>query len=156
MNINISLIGQMLTFMVLVVVTMKYIWPPVMEAMEERRRKIAKGLADAEQGEKKLLEARKEAKGILDAAKQEAKALVDAAEKRCHQMIEAAKDDAKSESSRLIQGAHAEIDRLYREAKLALKDDLANQVMTATEKVLSKQFQGSLRQEVLESILEEV
>ena len=156
MNINISLIGQMLTFSVLVWFTMRFVWPPITVAMEARRQKIADGLAAAEQGEHKLQLAQEKAKEIMQQAKQEAVELVEQHEKRCNQMIDEAKQDAKAEAERIMQAAQAEVGRLYREAKVSLKNDMANQVVRMTERVLAQQLDAKMREDFLETALKEV
>ena len=156
MDINISLIGQMLTFTVLVWFTMRFVWPPVMDAMEQRRQKIADGLAAAAEGERKLVAATEEVMVKLAEAKEQAAGLIDQAEKRCHQLIDAAKDDAKLEAERLVKGAQAEINRQYREAKLQLKNDLADHALKVAEKVLTQSLDEGVRDTMLKSILEEV
>ena len=156
MDINISLIGQMLTFTVLVWFTMRFVWPPVTEAMEQRRQKVADGLAAAEQGEHKLELATERAKTMLQEAKEQAAGLIDQAEKRGHQLIEAAKNDAKTEAERLVKGAQAEINRQYREAKSQLKNELAGHTLKVAEKVLTQSLDEDMRTVMMDHILKEV
>src|SRR3989338_9394725 len=103
MNINATLGGQMLTFAVLIWVTMKYIWPPVIKAMEERQKKIAEGLAAAERGKHELeLAHRKVAEQLRD-AKTQAAEILEQAGHRANAMMDDAKEQARHEGARLIK-----------------------------------------------------
>lgn len=156
MNIDISLIGQMLTFLILVAFTMRFVWPPVVAAMEARRQKIADGLAAAEQGEHKLQLAKEEAKQLVQDGKDQAAKLVDQAEKRCQQLLDQAKVQAKTEGDRIINAAQAEIERQYREAQVALKNQLADHAVAIAQKVLSQGLDEQAQAALLGRIVTEV
>ena len=121
MNINLTLIAQLASFAVFVMFTMKYVWPPLVKAMEERKAKIAAGLAAAERGahEKELAEQR--AKDKLHEAKQQSAEIVSRAEKRAAEIVEEAKGSAKIEGERLLTAAKAEIDKEANKAREALR-----------------------------------
>ncbi|MGZ5013650.1 MAG: F0F1 ATP synthase subunit B, partial [Methylobacter sp.] len=111
MSINATLIGQMITFALLVWFTMKYIWPPLFDSLEERKKKIADGLAAAEKGQEEMHLAEKKAKSVLKEAKEQSSEIVNLAQKRANEIVEASKDTAKKEGERLILVAKAQIEQ---------------------------------------------
>ena len=109
MNINLTLIVQMIVFGLLIFITMKWIWPPILAAMDERSRKIAQGLAAAEKGEQSLAEARGQADVIIRAARERANQIIDHAQHRANELVEEAKGTANTEGARLVAAAQQEI-----------------------------------------------
>ena len=111
MNINATLIGQAIAFFLFVVFCMKYVWPPIMHALEERKKKIADGLAAADRGkhEKELAEER--ARETLRKAKEQASEILARADKRGTEIVEEAKGEAKAEGKRLMHAAQADIEQ---------------------------------------------
>src|SRR5882672_9963457 len=105
MNINATLIGQMITFAVFVIFTMKFVWPPITKALQDREKKIADGLAAAEKGERSLDLATHKAKEIIQEAKVNANQLVEQAHARAAQLVEEAKEIARQESDRIVTHA---------------------------------------------------
>ena len=136
MSINATLIGQMITFALLVWFTMKYVWPPLMQALEERKKKIAEGLAAAEKGQHEMDLAEKRATGLLREAKDQAADIVGLAQKRAGDMIEESKQSAKEEGERIVTAARAEIDREIQKAREGLRQEVAGLAVTAAEKIL--------------------
>ena len=136
MSINATLIGQMITFALLVWFTMKYVWPPLMQALEERKKKIAEGLAAAEKGQHEMDLAEKRATGLLREAKDQAADIVGLAQKRAGDMIEESKQSAKEEGERIVTAARAEIDREIQKAREGLRQEFAGLAVTAAEKIL--------------------
>jgi F-type H+-transporting ATPase subunit b len=108
-NINLTLIVQMLVFVVLTWFTMKKIWPPILGVMEERSKKIALGLAAAEKGQQQLTQAHEEAEVIIRAARERAHQIIDQAQHRANEAIEQAKGTATSEGQRLVAAAQQQI-----------------------------------------------
>jgi len=135
-SINATLIGQMITFALLVWFTMKYVWPPLMQALEERKKKIAEGLAAAEKGQHEMDLAEKRATGLLREAKDQAADIVGLAQKRAGDMIEESKQSAKEEGERIVTAARAEIDREIQKAREGLRQEVAGLAVTAAEKIL--------------------
>ena len=120
MSINATLIGQMITFALLVWFTMKYIWPPLFDSLEQRKKKIADGLAAAEKGHEEMHLAEKKAKGVLKDAKVQSSEIVNLAQKRANEIVEASKDTAKKEGERLILVAKVQIEQEKQQAKEGL------------------------------------
>lgn len=111
MNFNATLIGQMITFGLLVLFTMKYVWPPIMQAMQDRQKRIADGLASAERGVREQELAKAKAAQMLKEAKQHAAEIVAQAQKRANEVIEQSKQEARVEGDRQLAAAKAEIEQ---------------------------------------------
>ena len=105
MNINLTLVVQMIVFATLILITMKWIWPPILKAMDERQRKIAQGLAAADEGEKELAQARDKADAIIREARERANQIIDHAQHRANELIEQAKGAANVEGARILAAA---------------------------------------------------
>ncbi|MEY2700159.1 MAG: synthase subunit [Pseudomonadota bacterium] len=140
MSINATLIGQMVTFSLLVMFTMKYVWPPLLKALEERKKKIAEGLAAAEKGQHEMELAEKKATAILREAKEQAAEIVSLAQKRANEVMDESRQAAKAEGERLVATARTEIDREVEQAKTALRAQVATLAITAAEKILQKEI----------------
>lgn len=138
MSINATLLGQMITFMLFVWFTMRYVWPPIKTALDERALKISEGLAAAELGNQQLREAEGQAKSLLKEAHQKAQQIIEKAEKQADALLEQARDLAGQEKMRILASAELELDQAYAKAKQHLNDELADLVVLSTEKVLRK------------------
>ena len=136
MNINLTLIGQMVAFIVFVAFCMKYVWPPIIAAMQERAEKIADGLAAADRAGHDLELAQEKAVERLKEAKHEAAGIVDSANKRAGQIVEEAKDAAVVESDRVKVSAQAEIEQEMNRAREELRGQVAALALSGAEKVL--------------------
>jgi len=139
-SINATLIGQMITFTLLVWFTMKYIWPPLIEALEERKKKISDGLAAAEKGHKEIELAEKRALVVLREAKEQSSEIVSLAQKRANELVEQSKGNAKKEGERLIEAAKAQIQQEIQQAKEGLRQEVANLAFNAAEQILQKEI----------------
>lgn len=140
MSINASIIGQMITFALLVWFTMKFVWPPLMQALEERKRRIADGLAAAEKGKHEMELAEKKAKTVLKEAKEQASEIVALAQKRANELVDDSKLAAKQEGERIILAARSEIDREIQQAKQELSKQVASLAVQAAEQILRKEI----------------
>src|SRR5580704_2074934 len=125
MNINATLLGQFITFTILVWFTMRYVWPPITKAMHEREKKIAAGLEAAERSKRELEMAEHKAFSIIREAKQQASQIIEQANLHSAKLIEEAKNQAKQEGQRIVEMAQGEIDLEVTQAKEALKTQLA-------------------------------
>ncbi|TRW94417.1 F0F1 ATP synthase subunit B [Candidatus Methylobacter oryzae] len=152
MSINATLIGQMITFALLVWFTMKYIWPPLFDSLEERKKKIADGLAAAEKGQESMQLAEKKAKGVLKEAKEQSSEIVNLAQKRANELVEASKDTAKKEGERLIQVAKAQIEQERQQAKETLRKEVSALALQAAEQILSAEIDKTKHQDLLSKI----
>ncbi len=152
MNITATLIGQSLTFIVFVWFCMKFIWPPLREAMRERQETIAQGLAASEEADRKLAEAASGAEAELAKAKEEAGAIIEAARQRANQMVEDAKGEAREEGERLLEAARAEIDQEVNRAKEALRGQVSALVISGAEQVLEGSVDQAKHNEMLDRL----
>lgn len=152
MNINATLLGQTITFFVFVWFCMKYVWPPIMQALAERKKQIADGLAAGERGKHELELASKRGTGILHETKQKSAEIIVQAEKRAEQIIEEAKANAKTEGERLLAGAKAEIEQEIHRAKEGLRQQVADLAMAGAEKILRREIDAKAHAELLASI----
>ncbi len=152
MSINATLIGQMITFALLVWFTMKYIWPPLFDSLEERRKKIAEGLAQAEKGQEEMRLAEKKAKGVLKEAKEQSSEIVSLAQKRANELVEESKDAAKKEGDRMILVAQAQIEQEMQKAREDLRQEVARLAMTAAEQILGAEIDQAKHQEIISKV----
>lgn len=152
MSFNITLIGQMITFTLLVWFTMKYIWPPLINALEERKKRIADGLAAADKGQESMRLAGKKAIGVLKDAKEQSSEIVNQAQKRAGEIVEESKDTAKKEGDRLIIAANARIDQELQQARESLRTEVAALVIDAAEKILGAEIDKAKHQNIMNSI----
>jgi len=139
MNINLTLIGQSITFALFVWFCMKFIWPPVMGALEARRKEIADGLAAAERGQHEQELAEKRATEHIKEAKGQASEIVAQAQKRASEIVEEAKGDAKTEAERIVTGANAEIEQETNRAREQLRQEVVGLAIAGAEKVLKRE-----------------
>jgi F-type H+-transporting ATPase subunit b len=135
-NINLTLIGQMIAFVCFVLFCMKYVWPPIVAAMAEREQKIADGLAAADRASHDLELAKKQAVEQLKQAKHEAAAIVESANKRANLLVEEAKAAAVVEADRVKVAARAEIEQEANRAREQLRSQVAALTLAGAEKVL--------------------
>ncbi len=139
MNINLTLIGQSITFALFVWFCMKYIWPPVMGALEARRKEIADGLAAAERGQHEHELAEKRAAERIKDAKGQASDIISQAQKRASEIVEGAKGDARTEAERIVTGANAEIEQETNRAREQLRQEVVALAIAGAEKVLKRE-----------------
>lgn len=156
MNINLTLVGQFITFCILIWIIMKYIWPPIIKALEDRQKKIADGLLAAEQGQRKLLEVQEEALVIIRGARQEANQIIEQASFHSAQLMEEAKAKAKQEGQRIIEMAQGEIELEIIQAKEALKNKLATLAIAGAEKIIQRELDVSIQHELFNKLAAEI
>ncbi|WP_035054843.1 F0F1 ATP synthase subunit B [Andreprevotia chitinilytica] len=156
MDINLSLLGQMITFVILVLFTMKFVWPPLTNMMEERARRIAEGLSAADRAKQDLANAEKASADKLREAKQHAAEIIAQAEKRATQLVEEAKTAAKHEGERLVKGAQAEIDSQVQHAKEVLRLQVAELAVDGATKILKREIDAAKHADLLASIKAEL
>lgn len=156
MEINATLIGQLITFAILVWFTMKYVWPPITTAMAEREKKIAAGLEAADRSKRELEHAEKEALTIIHNAKLEASRIVDQAHKRFAQIVDESKESARVESDRILSLAQDEIAREVNQAKEKLRKQLAALAMAGAEKIINRNLDASTQAGLLDEIVSEI
>jgi F-type H+-transporting ATPase subunit b len=151
-NINLTLIVQMIVFAALVLGVMKWIWPPLLTAMDERARKIAQGLAAAEQGEKELVEARGKADTIVREARERANQIIDHAQQRANELVEEAKGTASTEGARIVAAAQQQIELDTTRAKEGLRREVAGIAVGAAAKLLGREIDARTHADLLDKL----
>jgi F-type H+-transporting ATPase subunit b len=156
MDINATIIGQFITFAILVWFTMKYVWPPMIKTIHDREKKIAAGLDAADRSKRELEMAEHKAMSIIREAKQQANQIVESANLHSSQLIEEAKTQARQENQRIIEMAQGEIDREIMQAKAALKAQLATLAITGAEKIIQRNIDPSIHDDLLNQLAAEI
>ncbi len=156
MNINLTLIVQMLVFIVLIWFTMKFVWPMILGPMEERSRKIAAGLAAAEKGKQDLTQAHERAEAIIREARDRAAQIVDMAGKRSNEIVEEAKGTASSEAQRLVAQAHDEVARESARARESLRREVGRLAVEGASRLLDREIDPKTHAELLDKLAAEV
>jgi F-type H+-transporting ATPase subunit b len=156
MNFNATLIGQSITFLVFVWFCMKYVWPPLMTALEERRAKIADGLAAAERGQKDLELAQSKVSDNLKDAKVQAQDIINQAQKRANEMVDEAKDIAREEAEKIKNAATADIDQQINSAREQLRKEVSSIALSGAEKILKREINAEAHGEVLDDMMAQI
>ncbi len=156
MNINFTLISQAIAFSVFIWFTVKYVWPPLLRAIEERQKTIADGLAAGERGRHELELASQRSSDVLKEAKQQASEIIVQAEKRATEIVEEAKNVAKTEGDRIKVGAQAEIEQEIFSAKESLRQQVADLAVAGATKILRREVDAKAHSDLLDSIQEEL
>jgi len=156
MNINATLIGQFITFFVFVWFCMKFVWPPIMNALDQRRKTISDGLAAADRGKHEQVLAEKRATELLVDAKKQAAEIINRAEKRALEIVEEAKNDAKAEGERLLVAARAEIGQEVNRAKEELRGKVVSIAIAGAGKVLEREVDERTHTELLTKLAAQI
>lgn len=156
MNINATLIGQMITFALLVWFTMRFVWPPLMRALAERQKTIADGLAAAERGQRELELAEKRALEVLKKAKADAQEVIGLAEKRAAEVADEAKSTARAEAERILAAARNDIDQEVNRAKESLREHVAQLAVAGAARILEKEIDPKAHARLLEAVAKQL
>ena len=156
MNINLTLIGQTITFFIFVFFCWKFVWPSLIAVMQEREQKIAEGLQAAERADKDLELAQKKATEQLSEAKKQASEIVEQANKRANQLVDEAKEQAKVEADRLITAAKAEIEQEANRAKEELRGKVAALAIAGAEKILEQSVDAKSHNDLVNKLAAEL
>jgi F-type H+-transporting ATPase subunit b len=156
MNINLTLITQGVSFFLFIWFTVKFIWPPLVRAIEQRQKVIAEGLAAAEKGRQSLEVSARQAEAELKAARERAADIIAQAEKRAAQMIDEARSAAKEEGGREKAAAKAEIDQEVSRARETLREQVAALAVAGAEKILRREVNAQAHAELLAQLKKEI
>jgi len=156
MNMNATLILQSIAMMVFVWFCMKFIWPPLLKAMDERRAKIADGLAASDRAEKALAEANQEVEQQIKAARDKAGEIVDQANQRHGQILDQAKDDAVDERQRQVVAGEAEITQSANQAREELRATVASLAVLGARQILEREVDEETHRELLDKLIAEI
>ncbi|MCW7555403.1 F0F1 ATP synthase subunit B [Endozoicomonas gorgoniicola] len=156
MNINATLIGQSIAFAVFVWFCMKYVWPPIMQNLNARKKQIADGLTAAARGKEELEVAQLKATEQLQGAREQAQEIIDLANKRAGQIVDEAKEHAKEEAERVKAAAQADIEQELNRAREALRAQVAVLAVTGAERILGKNLDESANSRLVDDLVAEL
>ncbi|MFD1259165.1 F0F1 ATP synthase subunit B [Entomomonas asaccharolytica] len=152
MNINLTLIGQTIAFAIFVLFCMKYVWPPINQVMQERKKKIAEGLDAAGRAERELQEVQQQVEQILREGKEQAADILDKANKTASSIIEESKQQARTEGEKLIASARSEIDLEVNRARDQLRSQVASLAVQGAEKILESSVDANAHSDLVDKI----
>jgi len=156
MNINLTLVVQMIVFVVLIWFTMKVVWPMILGPMEERSQKIAAGLAAGEKGAQELARARDSADAIVREAREKATQIVEQAQRQANDLVDQAKGTATSEGARLLEQAKQQIELETSHAREALRREVATIAVSAASKVLEREINPQTHADLLNKLATQI
>ena len=156
MSINLTLIVQMLVFIVLVWFTMKFVWPMILGPMQDREKKIAQGLAAADKGEQSLASAKEQADAIIREARERATQIIDQAQHRANEMIEEAKGAAVSDAKRIKASAEEQVVLEASQARETLRREVASIAVAAASKLLEREIDARTHSDLLDKLAAQI
>ncbi len=156
MDINLTLFGQIIAMVVFVLFCMKFVWPPLMSAIEERQAKITDGLAAADQGQEKLEQAETEASKVVADARQQATGILDQAHARANEIVAEGKESGVKERERQLAAARAEIEQEAHRAREELRGQVSAIAMAGAEKILNREIDTSAHEDILGKLAREI
>ena len=156
MNLNATLFAQFVVFFILVVFTMKFVWPPLMKALDERAERIANGLAAADRGKAEMAAAEKRIAAELAATRDESTKRIADAEKRAAAIIEEAKQQASVEAARIIEGAKADAEQQITCAREELRGQVATLAVAGAEQILKREVNAAAHADLLNRLSTEL
>ncbi len=152
MNINATLIGQSIAFFLFVLFVMKYVWPPLMAALDERKKQIADGLAAAERGHREHELSEQRATEVIKEAHDEASQIINRAQQRASEVIEESKGKATDEADRIIESAHSTIEQETNSAREQLRSQVSSLALAGASQILQREVSESDHQQILSEL----
>lgn len=156
MNFNATLIGQSITFIIFVWFCMKYVWPPLMAALEERKAKISDGLAAAERGQKDLKLAQAKVSDNLKESKQQAQEIITQAQKRANEIVDEAKETAREEADKIKAAATSDIDQQINSAREHLRKEVSAIALAGAAQILKREVNADTHGKVLDELMTQI
>ena len=156
MDLNMTLLGQSIAMLVFVWFCMKFIWPPIMNAIEERQTKIADGLAAAERGQQSLDDAKSEAGKIVGDARKQASGILDQAHARADEIVADGKTEGVKERERQLVAARAEMEQEVNRAREELRGQVSAIAVASAEKILRREIDGKAHEDILTRLAAEL
>ena len=156
MNINATIIGQSIAFAVFVWFCMKYVWPPIIQILNDRKKEIANGLAAAARGAEELEAAELKATEHLQEAREQAQEIIDLANKRGGQIVDEAKEHARQEADRIKSAAQADIEQELNRAREALRAQVATLAVAGAERILGENLDESANSRLVDDLVAEL
>ena len=156
MNVTATLLGQMLTFVVFVWFIKRYLWEPLITAMEDRSQRIAEGLTSAELGQKKMDQAKVEYKKIVGNAKSKATEVLNNAQQQSNSLIEQARKTAKEEADKIMNASNIQIEQEINQAKEELKNEVAKISIKCAEKIIEKEIDKKKHEKIFSDVVKDL
>jgi len=155
-DINLTLIGQSIAMLVFVWFCMKFIWPPLLGAIEDRQKQIEDGLAAADRGQEKLVQSRAEADEIVEEARRQATTILDQANSRANDIVADGKADGVKERERQLAAAVAEVEQEVNRAREELRGQVSAIAVASAEKILRREIDGKAHEDILSKLAAEL
>lgn len=156
MDLNYTFFMQAISFALLIWFTMKFIWPPLMNAIEERQKKIAEGLAAADRSQRDLAQAQDRVNELVREARGQAAGIIEQAHARANQILDQARNDAVAEAERQKAAAQAEIDSAANRAREALRAQVATLAVAGAERLIRREIDAAVHRELLDELAAEI
>jgi len=156
MNINLTLLGQTIGFALFVWFCMRFVWPPLKEAMDKRRAEIAEGLAAAERGQQEQERAEQQAEETLRDARNQASEIIEQANRRGSEIVEEAKESARAEGERIKQAAKAEVEQEVNRARDQLRGEVGRLSVAGAERILGREIDAERHEKMLDDLIAEL
>jgi len=156
MNINLTLFGQLISFVIFVWITMKFVWTPIMAALEERKKEMADGLAAAERGQHEQELAKNRARQVLHEGKEQAAEILSHAHQRAAEIVDEAKEDARAEGARILTAARADVDQEALKAREQLRERVAELAIIGAQKILQKEIDADVHKDIVTTLTEQI
>jgi len=155
-NLNLTLLGQAISFAIFVLFCMKYVWPPLIGALHERQDKIAQGLAEAEKGEQRREQTEAEIATMVQDAKAQAAEIVAQAQKRANEIVDESRTTARTEGERLITAAKADIDQEVTSARESLRQQVGSIAIEGARRILGSEIDAESHGKVIDDLARQI
>ncbi len=156
MDLNATIIGQTIAMIVFVWLCAKYVWPPILNALEERQKQIEEGLAAADRSQEALEAAEAKAQEIISEARQQATGILDQAHSRANEIVAEGKDSGVKERERQLAAAKAEIEQETNKAREELRGQVSAIAIASAEKILKREIDGKTHADILGKLAQEI
>ncbi len=156
MNMTATMIAQAVTFLAFILFTVKFVWPPLLAAIEERRTKIADGLAAADKGARSLEDAQVKINAMVEEARGQARSIIDQAQSRANGIVDEARVNATQERERILKSAQAEVDQQINRARDELRTQVAAITVAGAEQILGREIDARAHQDLLDKLAAQI
>ncbi|MCL9782631.1 F0F1 ATP synthase subunit B [Vibrio sp. S4M6] len=156
MNLNATMLGQALSFVIFVWLCMRYVWPPLSQMLDERQKEVAEGIRNTEMAAKELALAKENGSYLIDEAKKDVSKMIAQGQKRREQIIEEAIQEAEKEKARIIAQGEAEVESEKNRVRQELKDEMADLVINSAQKLINKNLDTDSNRALVDQLIKEI
>jgi len=156
MNLNATMLGQAISFVIFVLLCMKYVWPPLSQMLDERQKDVAEGLRNTEMAAKELALAKENGSQLIDDAKKDVSKMIAQGQKRREQIIEEAIKEAEQEKARIIAQGEAEVESEKNRVRQELKDEMADLVINSAQKLINKNLDTDSNRALVDQLIKDI